>query len=289
MPLGNGVASTRSRRRDSGNWSNRACPRPRTSGWTRRRYSSIRSAAASAPAQPAATPDDHVRAGLGLDGGDLGREVAPRDPGLGPGGLCVAERLREHHLGDVIHRCGVRVVGLRPVRRHLLVRDAPHEVGTGLAYPVQLPLLQLSVRYRDPGVFTVATDEPVQRHRHVQDDSSHDNLSLLVLLPLLLRWSGSRYRPGTTAKLIAAKRGKLSAQAARSADQDRRRSARARPRRRQHLLPRVMGLAAVIDSATSAVHAGGSGVVRPTMSSSPLAERWQPTISSCGPLPHRLS
>jgi len=25
-------------------------------------------------------------------------------------------------------------------------------------------------------------------------------------------------------------------------------------------------------------------VVRPTMSSSPLAERWQPTISSCGPL-----
>jgi hypothetical protein len=27
---------------------------------------------------------------------------------------------------------------------------------------------------------------------------------LLVLLPLLLRWSGSRYRPGTTTKLIAA-------------------------------------------------------------------------------------
>jgi hypothetical protein len=136
--------------------------------------------------QPATTPDDHVRAGLGLDGGDLGRELAPRDPGFGPAGLGIAERLREHDLWDVVHRRRVRVAGLRPVRRHLLVRDAAHEVGAGPADAVELPLLQFSaLGDRDSRVLTVAADEAVQRHRHVQNDVSHDCLSLLVLVSLL--------------------------------------------------------------------------------------------------------
>src|SRR5581483_9689965 len=50
MPLGNDKASTRLRCREPGSWSNRGRPWPRTSGWTRRRYSLIRSAAARAPA-----------------------------------------------------------------------------------------------------------------------------------------------------------------------------------------------------------------------------------------------
>src|SRR6266704_408802 len=48
MPLGNDKASTRFRCLESGSWSNRARPVPSTNGWTNRRYSSIRSAAARA-------------------------------------------------------------------------------------------------------------------------------------------------------------------------------------------------------------------------------------------------
>jgi hypothetical protein len=49
-----------------------------TSGWTRRRYSS-RSAAAGAPAKPAATQTITSRPGLGLDGGEI---ETPGDRGV---------------------------------------------------------------------------------------------------------------------------------------------------------------------------------------------------------------
>src|SRR5262249_61628205 len=64
--------------------------------------------------------------------------------------------------------------------------DAAHEVGAGLADVVELPLLEPgALGDRAPGVLTVAADEPVERHRHVQNDVSHD-LALLRLVPVEL-------------------------------------------------------------------------------------------------------
>ena len=60
---GNDKASTRFRCRESGSWSNRTCPAPSTNGWTKSRYSSIRSAAASAPANRA--PPHTITSGPG--------------------------------------------------------------------------------------------------------------------------------------------------------------------------------------------------------------------------------
>jgi hypothetical protein len=45
-------------------------------------------------------PDDDVGTGSGLDIGDLGREIAPGDPGGRSGGLGVAKRGGEHDLGE---------------------------------------------------------------------------------------------------------------------------------------------------------------------------------------------
>src|SRR6202035_1936449 len=47
---------------------------------------------------------------------------------------------------------------------------------------------------RDPRVLTVAANEPVQRHRHVQNDVSHECLSLLVFVTMC--WLGADHAPG---------------------------------------------------------------------------------------------
>lgn len=93
-----------------------------------------------------AAPGDDLPAGLAPEGGDLVYEIAACDRGFRPCRL--VERLREHNLGDLVHRGGVVVGGGWPVRRHLLVGHPPHDVRPGPTDPIEFPTLQL-VRLRE--------------------------------------------------------------------------------------------------------------------------------------------
>ncbi len=115
--------------------------------------------------------------------GDLGGEVAPRDPGFGPRRILVSECRREHDLGNAVHRRCVWVVRCGPGGRHLLVGGTTHEMSSRLADPVEFPLLQLStLRDRHAWMLALARDEPVQRHRHVQDDVPQTFVPLRILV-----------------------------------------------------------------------------------------------------------
>jgi hypothetical protein len=86
-------------------------------------------------------------------------EVAACDRGLRP--RRGVERLREHDLGDLIHRGGIVVDRGRPVRRHLLVGHPPHDVRPGPTDAIEFPTLQLVRLGEGAGATVVPCDEPV--------------------------------------------------------------------------------------------------------------------------------
>ena len=105
-------------------------PAPRTAGWMRRRYSSIRPVSTSdranrAPPWASRYPSERSclsRVGFGqVSGGD--RRLAP---------IGGRERVREHDLGDLVHRLGERPGGAGPVGGHHRVGGGTHEVRPAL-------------------------------------------------------------------------------------------------------------------------------------------------------------
>ena len=82
---------------------------------------------------------DDVAAGRGLDALDFVDQVAARDARLRPPSR--PEGLREDDLRNVVHRRGVVAVGSGPVGCHVLVCDAPHEMGVRAPHRLQFPLL----------------------------------------------------------------------------------------------------------------------------------------------------
>src|SRR4029453_15034860 len=126
-PVVVGVLSTRRSLADCPESPNSRCPVPRTSGWIRTLYSSIRSWAISVRIR---SPPEHdqilTQAGLELCGG-LAR-VPAQQRGVFPG-----ERFGQGPRRNVLLRTvedlgeRVRLRGLRPERRKLLVGAPPRE------------------------------------------------------------------------------------------------------------------------------------------------------------------
>src|SRR5215470_6463035 len=97
---------------------------------------------------------DDVATGFALEGGYLPGEVAAGDPGAGPSGGW--QRLGEDDLGQVVHKIGVVAARVQPVPGHLLVGDAAHDVGSGLAQGCDLPCAYLRMLGRKPPVAITA-------------------------------------------------------------------------------------------------------------------------------------
>src|SRR5579862_5459364 len=86
-----------------------------------------------------AAPGDDLAAGLATESGDLVGEIASCDRGFRPGRL--VQRLREHDLGDLVHRGGVVVGGGWPKCGHFLIGHPPHDVCPGPADALKFPTL----------------------------------------------------------------------------------------------------------------------------------------------------
>src|ERR1700736_1749110 len=118
---------------------------------------------------------DDLAAGYPLEGGYLPGEIAAGDPGAGPSGGW--QRLGENDLGQVVHELRVLASRVRPVLGHLLVGDASHDVGSGLAQGCDLPCAHVRMLGREPPVTFAARpgDVSVQRDTHLQDHWPHEN------------------------------------------------------------------------------------------------------------------
>jgi hypothetical protein len=158
----------------------RGKPSPSATGCRTRRYSST-SPSLVRDCAKAATPGDQVLARLALQLCDFVGQVAPCDPRLPP--RCLLERLGEHDLGDVVHRCRVGIIGRGPELGHLLVRGTPHEMQAGVAQPVELAFLEDRVlRWESPAASSMPPgpgDQSVERHTHLEHELSH-GASLLL-------------------------------------------------------------------------------------------------------------
>src|SRR5260370_27863630 len=128
---------------------------------------------------------DDVAAGFALEGGYLLGEVAAGNPGAGPFGGW--QRRGEDDLGKFVHEPRVVASRGRSVPGHLLVGDASHDVGSGLAQGCDLPCAYVRMLGRKPPVTFAARpgNVPVQRDAHLQDHSPHQN-SLLEPFPCSL-------------------------------------------------------------------------------------------------------
>src|SRR5437588_3044852 len=124
-----------------------------------------------------------LAAGFALESGYLRGEVAAGNPGAGPVGG--GQRRGEDDLGKLVHEIRVVAGRARPVRGHLLVGDAPHDVRSDLAQRSDLPGAYIRMLGRKPPV-TFATrpgDVPVQRDTHLQDHSPHPRSLVSTRLP----------------------------------------------------------------------------------------------------------
>ena len=93
-----------------------------------------------------------------------------------------SNRLREHDLGDLVHRRGVVVGRGWPVSRHLLVGHPAHDVRPGPTDPIELPTLQLVGLGERAGVSVGSCDVPVNRDTHHQNHASHVRRSFVDVL-----------------------------------------------------------------------------------------------------------
>ena len=114
-------------------------PAPRTAGWMTRRYSSIKPVSTSDRAKrvPPWASRYPSRGALLLESPDGLGEVSGGDLGLAPVGGC--ERVREHDLGDLVHRLGEWAGGGGPVAGPFRVGGGTDEVRAGVAHGLDHP------------------------------------------------------------------------------------------------------------------------------------------------------
>ena len=88
------------------------------------------------------------------------------------------ERLREHDLGDLVHRLGEGPGVGRPVGGHCRVGRGAHEVRVGVAHGLDTPIEGVTAASRgDPvGAPVMGCDVAVERDRHLQDQCGHELL-----------------------------------------------------------------------------------------------------------------